>query len=445
MSAIIRLLVVGRPNVGKSTFINRIIRSKRAIVSDEPGVTRDVVYYPAQWDSMSFEIGDSGGIGRVSERSEALQDQVERAAYHAMEIANRILFLVDVRTGITDEDLHMLKLLRTFTDKVVLAVNKVDHSDYEADVSAFYRLGMGEPFPISASHGTGVSELMDAVLQPLAEALSQLPEDKTDRIAIVGQPNAGKSSLLNAILRDNRVLVSAEAGTTRDSVDASFEYAGHRYMFTDTAGIQKSAKHSDGVDYYMYLRASRTIEHCNVAIMVLSIDRFLTAQDKRIIQQILTVPKPMILFVNKWDLTSRTDQERRDLETMACNAFPGLANYPIIFGSAAEGVHIPQLLRTIPEVIEASRHRLSTPELNRIIRDIVSQNPPPAKGGKSVKVYYATQVKTDPPLFVFFVNDAELVGPTYQRFLENRMRKYIYPFKGAPIKLEFRSSHRKHS
>lgn len=436
-----KILVIGRPNVGKSTFVNKVIGRTAAITLDTPGVTRDIVEYEASWQGYSFLLMDSGGILFEGANSKSMQKAIESQVKQSIEDADKVLFLVDYQTGLNPLDRDVAKMLRPFQAKVALVVNKVDHSQRHTDVADFLRLGLGDPFLVSSIHGNGIDSVLGSC-KPILVRQRDEEADAAIRVAIVGRPNVGKSSLINAILNTDRVLVNNEAGTTRDAVDVEYKTQGHTFIFVDTAGIRRQAKVEDGVEYYSVIRSKIAISRADIVVVVVEPEPFMSDQDKKIINLVLEAKKSMILFVNKWDLTVRTDTARMDLERIAKIEMPDLEYYPFIFGSALEKIHIGKLFQAIPIQIENNSKRVSTPELNEFIQTVLRRQPPPAKYGKAVKVYYATQTSIHPPTFVFFVNHPKHVGENYIRFCENRVREKFQHLNGATIQIHFRP-HRK--
>ncbi len=446
MSKLRTVLVMGRPNVGKSTFVNRILKTKRAITMDEPGVTRDILRYETAFKGVPFVLADSGGVMFSKADDLHLQDKIDEKVINAIKEADVVLFLVDGRTGIHPSDMLITKKLQPYKKKTILVVNKVDELQRTDEIaSSFYQLGFGKPIAVSASQGHGFSQLMGMALEGLPQSL---PEDARTtsydyKVCLAGRPNVGKSSLINALVRDELVIVSDEAGTTRDSVDVYFMHYTKKYVFTDTAGLRRKSKNEDGIEYYASRRSNTAIESADVVVVVLDAETGMSAQDKRIITQVLDAGRNMILFVNKWDKEIRSEQAQKDMTHLFIGQFPALQNYPIIFGSAKDRTKIEVLLDTIPTVIETGQRRLQTAELNRFVEQVIKRSPPPAsKAGKRVRVYYATQAEKSPPVFVFFVSQEESVGQDYSRFIEKKLRSYYGGFLGNPIEVKFKSRSR---
>ena len=433
------VLVIGRPNVGKSTFINKMIHQNKAITLDQPGVTRDITSHLTDWNGKSFWLLDSGGIFLSTRLGEWMQEKIEKIVLSAAKEAQKIIFLVDSREGVHPVDTVIANMLRPFEDKVVLAINKVDEMSKRSVASEFYALGIPSFFPISSIHGTGIGDLLDAIVKDFDAQKNSPDLKKTHKIAFVGRPNVGKSSLMNAILKEERVIVDSVAGTTRDAIEAYYDDGQDRYVFVDTAGLRKKAKVEDGIEYYSVLRTQKAIHDADLVVLIIAADERIGEQDKKIITWIVNAGKSMVVFVNKWDLTSRTDMARTELIKSAHNAYPALTHYPFVFGSAKESIHLKQLFDIFPVVLENSTKRIKTPELNRFVETVIKRNPPPAKMGNRVKIFYATQAESNPPVFIFFVNQALSVGQSYIRFVEHRLREAFPFFEGVPIQIFFKS------
>jgi len=431
-----KVLIVGRPNVGKSTLLNRILGQKRAITFDEPGVTRDVASYACNWKEHQFEILDSGGVFFSKKNDIEFQKEIEEKVQIYLDQADYVLFVVDCQDGLHPIDKEIAKLLRPREDDVYLVINKVDDPSQENHLSEFQRLGLGRHYPVSSINKRGIVTLM----KDLTQGFPKVKEDEESfRIAFVGRPNVGKSSLLNAVFQQERVIVSDQAGTTRDSIEAYYTYHGKQYVFVDTAGIRKQSKIERGVEYYSVLRSQMSMDYADCIVIVIDVNRGLSLQDKKIINQVIEKKKNMIIFVNKWDLTEKTDHHRKEFENLMVRDMPQLAFFPIIFGSAKERHHIGQLLDLIPKVIQSGKERVLTSELNQFVEHVLKRNPPTAKFGHQVKIFYGTQADVNPPTFVFFVNDAKRVGKEYYRFTEKRIRHYLGGFKGNNLVIRFKS------
>lgn len=434
-----KVLILGRPNVGKSTLINRIIKKNKAITWDEPGVTRDLSYFNCNWKDKEFYLVDSGGVF-FSKNKEVLQDQVEEQVKRAIDEADAVILVTDARAGVHPLDEIVAEYLRPFKEKVLLAVNKADNSPDLAFVPDFFKLGLNDPIAVSALQGHGIPELLDKATQSFSQHEQNLSESlsKAYKVAIIGRPNVGKSSLVNALFNDKKMIVDDRAGTTRDAVELYFQHQDHQYVFIDTAGLRKKAKVSDKIEFFSTVRTHKAIEEADIVIVLMEVEPFLTDQDKKIIRMVLDANRNMILFINKWDKTGRSHTERQDLIKIAQHDIPPLEHVPFIFGSATEKINIGKLFSDIPEVIKRSEQRVPTGELNRFIERIIRQNPPPAKSGQAVRVYYGTQAETKPPTFIFFVNNAKYINESYIRFVEKRIRANLGDFTGVPMQIFFK-------
>ena len=447
MKKIPQVLIIGRPNVGKSTLINRVLGVRKSITAPEPGVTRDVLARPITWNCMDFLLMDTGGIF-FSKTKDFFQAKIEKSVQTALQKAQKIVFLTDYREGVQPLDKHIASMLQPYAIKVVVAVNKIDDPGDRQDINNFRSLGFGTPFPVSAVHGNGLGDLLDEMIKGFPkQELANVEEfyQKLTHISIIGRPNVGKSSFLNAMINEERAIVDEKAGTTRDAIDVYFSNGQEEYLFIDTAGISKKIKFAQGVDFFSFVRTKQTIINSDLVIIILEAPNFLVDQDKKLIREVIKNKKNFLLFVNKWDLVERTDQNRQLLEKKARDLYPQLEHYPIIFGSALEKSNLHTIFKTIPQILDVANQRITTPQLNQFIEKVVRKNSPPSKYGQQVKIYYATQVSTSPFLFVFFVNNPALVKEDYKRFLEKRMRAYFGGFEGCTLVLEFRGKeNRKH-
>jgi len=456
--------IVGRPNVGKSTFFNRMIGERVAIVEDLPGTTRDRLYGDTDWNGREFTLIDTGGlelgtgipVGQVGLTGQPgdIMSHVKAQAQLAIEEADVIVFMVDARSGITAADEEVADLLRRTKKPVILAANKADNAQRRLDSVEFYSLGLDEPTDISSIQGTGTGDLLDRIVEalPPQEEMDEAEEEDLPRIAIVGRPNVGKSSLLNAILGVQRSIVSAVPGTTRDSIDTEIEFQDRKIKLIDTAGIRRRGRVSPGVEKYSVLRSSRAIERCDVALLLIDASEGLTAQDTHIAGEIHEQTKGVIVVVNKWDLA----QEQRRAEREGSPPHPDdeiqsaehyrewlagelkfIPYAPIIFASAKTGYHVKSILETALKIAEMRFLRVPTSRLNEVLREAVRRHNPTVIRTKPLKIYYATQARVNPPTFVFFVNDPQGVHFSYERYLENRLREE-FSFKGTAIRLQFR-------
>lgn len=435
MKKIPQILIIGRPNVGKSTLFNRIVGNKKAITLDTPGVTRDLVSHLCTKDQKDFFILDSGGV-LFSDDDNFFQLQIEKLVKVAIPKVDKIIFLVDYQAGLHPFDVEIANFLRPIKEKVVLAVNKIDNLNNVDQIHEFSRLGFDHSFAISSLHGTGIDDLLHFVLEEFAPKTSS--QEEYYKIAIVGRPNVGKSSLINAIINEERLLVHEKAGTTRDSIDIFFKFENNNFCFIDTAGLRKRTKLKESIEFYSTVRTNRAIKNSDLTVVILEPENFLCDQDKKIIKSILEAQKALVIFVNKWDLTDRTDAVRTAYVKSAETMLPFLKNYPFVFGSAAEKVNLGKLFHLIPQIVLNFQKRVQTSELNQFVESVIRKNPPSNKEGKLIKIYYATQIESAPPKFMFFVNQPSLISQNYQRYLENNIRDHFPEFYGIPIKVFFK-------
>lgn len=444
------LAIVGRPNVGKSALFNRIIGRRMAIVHEEAGVTRDRVSAMAQWQDKAFEVVDTGGIAFMDEEktSDVIAAATRRQAEVAIELANVLVLVVDVTAGVTPLDMEIARRLRASGKKIFLAVNKVDNEQRAPGVSEFSELGFAQVFPIAAVHGLGVSALLEAATAEFAPAPTPETMPAT-RIAIVGRPNAGKSSLINCILQGERTIVSEIPGTTRDSVDVPFTRAGTRFVLVDTAGLRHRRKITSSVDQFGLMRAERSIRECDVAVLVLDAVDGVTKQDKNIGGQIAEAGRACVILVNKWDLATAEEQKARPkkktfreeyLEALRRELF-FLDWASVLFVSAKSGRGVNELFGEVAKIEQELAKRADTPQLNKLLIRAVDSYPPPRVHGKRLKIFYAFQKPTRPPTITMFVNDAGSLSPHYRRFLTDRIRG-VWGFAGCPVVLECRQRQR---
>ena len=425
------LAVVGRPNVGKSTLVNRILGSRQAVVQDVPGVTRDRVAYDANWRGRTFTVVDTGGW---EARAQGLSAQVAEQAKIAVDMADAVLFVVDARVGATDEDEAVANVLRRSGKPVVLAANKVDDARSEADATSLWSLGLGEPVMISAMHGRGAGDLLDLVLDALPEAPPERDQEGGPRrVALIGKPNVGKSSLLNKLAGEQRAVVDPVAGTTRDPVDELIELGGTTWRFVDTAGIRRRFRDSQGADYYATLRTAGALDRAEVAVVLVDAGEPLTEQDLRIITMVIEAGRALVIAFNKWDLT---DEERRHYLERELERQLNQARWaPRVNISAATGRHVDRLVPAIEEALASWEQRVSTGQLNQFLNQVVAATPPPMRGGRQPRILFATQAGTRPPHFVLFTTG--FLEETYRRFIERRLREE-FGFEGTPIKVTMR-------
>ncbi len=428
--------IVGRPNVGKSTLFNRLIGRRVAIVEDTPGVTRDRIYQDAEWLNYAFTLIDTGGIEPASE--DIIAQQMRRQAELAIETADVIVFLVDGREGMTSADMDVADILRRSNKPVVLAVNKVDAPKFEEAMYEFYSLGLGDPYTISASQGLGLGDLLDAVVKDFPK---DLQSEETDRIniAVVGKPNVGKSSLVNALLGEERSIVSDIPGTTRDSIDTPFTKNGREYTLVDTAGIRrKRSVEDESIERYSVIRSLSAIRRADVVIIVCDASQGLSEQDVRIAGYAHEEGKASVLIVNKWDLIEKDTHTMNTFQKALAADLTFMSYVPMLFISAKTGQRVNKVLELVDSAYEQSRRRITTGQLNDTVSEAVMMNDPPSSNGRTLKIYYATQVSVQPPTFIIFVNDTEIVHFSYERYLENFFRK-TFGFEGTPIRIFFRS------
>ncbi|RIJ63174.1 ribosome biogenesis GTPase Der [Rummeliibacillus sp. POC4] len=423
--------IVGRPNVGKSTIFNRIVGERVSIVEDIPGVTRDRIYSSADWLTHEFNIIDTGGIDIGDE---PFIDQIRHQAEIAMDEADVIIFMVNGREGVTLADEHVAKILYKTKKPIVLAVNKIDNPDMRQMIYDFYSLGFGDPFPISGSHGIGLGDLLDEVAKHFPKEDEEQYDENVIKFSLIGRPNVGKSSLVNAFLGDNRVIVSDVAGTTRDAIDTSYEYDGQEYVIIDTAGMRKKGKVYESTEKYSVLRALRGIERSDVVLVVLNGEEGIQEQDKKIAGYAHQAGKAVIIVMNKWDAVEKDEKTMNEKTKEIREQFQFLDYAPIVFVSAKTKQRVHSILPIINRVNENHSMRIQSSILNEVISDAVARNPAPTDKGRRLRIYYVTQVAIKPPTFVVFVNDPELMHFTYERFLENRIRE-TFDFEGTPIKL----------
>jgi GTP-binding protein len=433
MNAIVA--IVGRPNVGKSTLFNRLSRSRDALVDDQPGVTRDRLYALVQWGKYHLTLIDTGGL-QVA-RDEPLSEQVKGQVVKAIEEADRILFMVDGREGIMPSDEDIAHLLRRSQKDVLLAVNKIDGPEHDHLVSDFYQLGLNKAYPLSAAHGYGLKALMEDVVAGLSEPERDAREDDRIRVAVLGRPNVGKSSLVNRILGSDRLLVSDLPGTTRDAVDTPFSLEGKTYLLIDTAGIRRKARVREKIEKFSMIKALRSLERCHVAVIVLDAEAGVADQDARICGYALERNRAVILAVNKWDLVKGDAGRRKHLSDAMARQLKFLSFAPRMHLSALTGEGVMELLKQMEHLYEQYDRRISTGAVNRAVGDMILKRPPPEQGRRRLKVFYATQVRTRPPTFVVFVNRPDMVHFSYERFMINQLRE-VLGLHLTPIKLLFK-------
>ncbi|MBS1717093.1 MAG: ribosome biogenesis GTPase Der [Armatimonadetes bacterium] len=439
------VVIVGRPNVGKSTFFNRLVRRRVAVVEDQPGITRDRLYAETEWRGKRFTVVDTGGI--VFQETDPLAEQIRVQANVAVEEADVVLFLTEATAGVHPDDKDLAKQLRGIKKPIYVVVNKADNPNRDLDATEFYSLGIGEIFPISSLHGRGVAGLLDKVVEHLPDVTTEAGKDEI-RIAIIGRPNVGKSSLVNAFTGEQRMIVSDIAGTTRDAIDTALDYCGERIRLVDTAGIRRRGKIQGTIEYYMVDRATKAIERADCAIVVIDGSEALTDGDKRIAKIAVDSGKGMVLAVNKWDTKEPPDGHpreksllKRDFVRIIRDQTPEFAYAEVVFTSAKESAGLEPVLDAAIQAVENYNFRISTGQLNRIVQDAVFERPYTTRG-RPLKIYYATQVSTRPPTIAVFCNDPDLMHFSYQRYLMNKIRA-VYPMPGTPVRLILKSSHSK--
>ena len=426
--------IVGRPNVGKSTLFNRLTQSREAIVDEVSGVTRDRNYGMSNWNGVDFSVIDTGGY--VQNSDDIFEEEINKQVLLAIEEADLILFMVDVATGIHDLDQSVAAMLRRVDKKVLLVVNKVDNNQRLMDATEFYNLGLGDYFALSSMSGSGTGELLDEVVKNLPD---DVPESVPDipKIAIVGRPNVGKSSLVNSLLGEERNIVTPLAGTTRDSIFTRYNKFQHDFLLVDTAGLRKKGKVSEDIEFYSVMRAVRTIENSDICLLLIDATRGIESQDLNIISLIQKNNKGMIILVNKWDLVEKGNNTSMLMEKEIKTKTAPFTDYPILFISATNKQRIHNILDLVAKVNENRNRKISTSELNDVMLEVIKSNPPPALKGKYVKIKYITQLPIYTPAFAFFCNLPQYVKDPYRRFLENRMRER-FEFTGVPIRIFFR-------
>ncbi len=424
------IAIVGRPNVGKSTLFNRLVGKRQAIVDAVSGVTRDRHYGHAEWTGRKFSVVDTGGYSEGSE--DVFEEEIRRQVRIAIEEATMLLFVVDAMEGITPLDQEVASILRKSKKKIILVANKVDTGDKTHFAAEFYKLGLGDPFPVSASNGAGTGELLDEVVQHLNPEAEEENRD-IPRIAIVGRPNAGKSSLVNALIGEEKLIVTDIAGTTRDSIDTHFKAFGFDVMLIDTAGLRKKTKVHEDLEFYSVMRTIRAIEDCDVCLVVVDATEGFEGQDMNIFHLAVNNKKGIVILVNKWDLVEgKTHKSTKEFEEKILEKIRPFKDVPILFTSAITKQRVLKSLELAMKVYENRKRRISTSQLNDVLLPLIEITPPPAVKASYVKIKYATQLPTKTPVFAFFCNHPQYVADSYKRFLENKIREN-FDFTGVPI------------
>lgn len=424
------IAVVGRPNVGKSTLFNRIIGERKAIVEDTPGVTRDRLYADGEWLNHEFNVIDTGGI---EIKDEPFQEQIKIQAEIAILEADVILMITNGKEGVTKDDMHVARILQKSEKPTILLVNKIDNFEMRNEIYDFYQLGLGDPHPVSGSHGLGLGDALDAAVEHFKNIEIDFEADDSVKVSLIGRPNVGKSSLINAILNEDRVIVSDIAGTTRDAIDTEYEFEGEAYTLIDTAGMRKRGKVYESTEKYAVLRATRAIERSDVVLVVINGEEGIIEQDKRIAGLAHEEGRAIVIVVNKWDAVEKDDKTMKKFEDDIRQQFQFLDYAPVTFLSAKTKSRLTTLFPLIKLVNDSHKKRVQSSTLNEVIVDSVSMNPTPTgKTGHRLNIFYGTQVSVGPPTFVMFVNDTELMHFSYKRYLENQLRR-AFDFHGTPI------------
>ncbi len=426
--------IVGRPNVGKSTFFNRLIQRREAIIDSVSGVTRDRHYGKSDWNGRKFSLIDTGGYVKGSD--DIFEAEIDKQVELAIDEADAIIFIVDVESGVTPMDEEVALLLRKVNKPVLLAVNKVDNNKRLANAVEFYSLGLGEYFPIASTNGSGTGDLLDALVEALPE-IEEEEESELPRFAVVGRPNAGKSSFINALIGEDRYIVTDVAGTTRDSIDTKYNRFGFEFNLVDTAGIRRKSKVKENLEFYSVMRSVRAIENCDVCLVVLDATRGFDGQVQNIFWLAHRNNKGIVILVNKWDLIDKETNTMRDYEAMIRKETEPFTDVPIIFISVLNKQRVFKAIETAVKVFENRSKKIKTREFNDVMLPIIENNPPPAYKGKYVKIKFCTQLPTPYPQFAFFCNLPQYVRDPYKRFIENKVRKE-FDFQGVPISIFFR-------
>lgn len=430
------IAVVGRPNVGKSTLFNKLVGERIAIVEDTPGVTRDRIIADAEWQNYHFTLIDTGGIEPAS--NDTILQQMRVQAELAMDMADVILLMTDGREGMTASDIEVASMIRKRNKSVIIAVNKLDHINLESNLYEFYNLGIGNPIPISAEQGLGLGDLLDQIINNVKKVYDEDPqEEDVIKVAVIGKPNVGKSTLINQMLGEERLIVSDIAGTTRDAIDTNIEYNGQKYVMIDTAGLRRKKKIYDDIERYSIIRAIAAVERADVVLILIDAEEGITEQDTKIAGIAHNRYKPSIIVVNKWDAIEKDGKTMKKMEEEIRKTLSFVPYAPMIFISAKTGQRVKDLYNQINYVKSQSEKRITTGKLNEAITNFVMMKQPPSKGGRRLKIFYGSQPTICPPSFVIFVNDPSLMHFSYQRYLENQINE-TFDFSGTPIRMFIR-------
>jgi len=427
--------IVGRPNVGKSTLFNRLIQRREAIVHNQPGVTRDRKLFETEWEGRRFIVIDTGGY--IPKTQDTIESGVTHQVRLAIDEADLILFVVDTTSGITDTDGHVAELLRKSGKSSLLVVNKADNAKREMEVHEFQRLGLGDPVPISASLGRGIGDLLSMILDRLPDNTIQDEAKDYTKLAIVGRPNAGKSTFINVILGQERVLVTEVPGTTRDAVDVRIQVSGRNYILVDTAGLRRRSRVKENVEYYSTLRTQRVVESCDIVCVFIDATGTIAQQDMRVIREATKAKKGILLVINKWDLVKGNQDKIKEWQDVLDIKLQGVQFIPVLRISCKTGFKVGQVMEVAMQVTREREQRVASPLINQLIKKVNQKVQHPSVQGKRIRIVYGTQVHTRPPVFVFFCNHPHLVQASYKRFLENQLREH-FGFYGVPLSITFK-------
>tara|TARA_Y100000588_G_scaffold390608_1_gene496588 strand:- start:1142 stop:2455 length:1314 start_codon:yes stop_codon:yes gene_type:complete len=430
------IAILGRPNVGKSTLFNRLVGARKSIVSPIEGVTRDRIYSTFEWVGYNFNLIDTGGF--LPKENDIMNRHIQEQARVAIEDADLIIFLVDGQSDITSSDRILADMVKRAQRKSILVVNKIDSLSLDNNINNFFELGLGDPIAVSASHGRNIGEMLDLVVENLPDEENKFKNQSSDiNLAIVGMPNVGKSSLMNALLKEEKSIVTNIAGTTRDSIDSYMNYFGKTIRIIDTAGLRKRAKVKDDIEFYSAVRTNKVIVECDIAILMIDADKGFDKQDKDIIRSIIKLGKGLMIAINKWDLIEKDNSTMNDLIKDIHYSYSATQHFPILFISVKNNLRLQSILDTTLKIHRRITSKVSTPLLNELIQKIVKDTPPPAVKGKHLKIKYAAQPRHSPPIFAIFMNHPNLVPISYKRYIENKLRKEL-DLEGVPIKISFR-------